>query len=715
MNANSVQSMVNTVSMTKVADYKLPNSIDQWQHEILQQFFEKFQTLPPQYSVDVVLSNTDENRGYAKGSVVVGGAGRKINFPVVVNDFMLSPFDVFVSENGRKQPVYLPATADHIDAELLSTDYGEPSTGPYSSYDEAISLKRPGGIPAKIPVIAEDISKFSAAPHKWRDYVLDSDMKTFIEKLAAQPELPAYFEQNSGQTLRDVIDMPTETANVPSNHIQGSLDYGDVIRAKKAVTIVDTMLFNPDKLVPITAGSVAELRTKKFPSLEDYLQSGDSQGLRRLASDMGQPITGLVIEVETPDSWNNGRTWFISAKGGYYSRAGHKYSSTTKMNSTDKVGTEDDYVFYGTDLSRSPVVADAVFQGLRHIRQIWAMTRPRYDRGFVDRHNGGETISNHGYHDSNSDAGFKPDLNAGVLVVYYDPASKTFKGYKPQGELFRMANINGNPVYVDDQHSSALITAPVQVPTPVSTVDAPEYRPVTNNKKYIVLIPEQAVVINLCFMHQIQSEEFLKPGDDIRRELINAGVDSVKVAAFDDGIYLTGKAIDPICQLMGIDKTAGFEPADAVAILKICGVDSDNIREAMTKAASGVEATIFGVRGDYVEPHEFIRLEKVARIKDILAEEIPRLKIDLIKAASLIEDPEAVDTVLSLNFINRENLMAYVEDIAKFDDVVQRLCQLLVASRMGLKPIDEAAVKSAIEGLDGVVKGLIEIRTSLGV
>jgi hypothetical protein len=69
--------------------------------------------------------------------------------------------------------------------------------------------------------------------------------------------------------------------------------------------------------------------------------------------------------------------------------------------------------------------------------------------------------------------------------------------------------------------------------------------------------------------------------------------------------------------------------------------------------------------------------------------------------------------MLSLNFINEDNLNDYIDQIQILQKVVGKLAAMLVASRMGLSDIDENATRKAIDGLDNVVKGLENIKLSI--
>jgi hypothetical protein len=107
-------------------------------------------------------------------------------------------------------------------------------------------------------------------------------------------------------------------------------------------------------------------------------------------------------------------------------------------------------------------------------------------------------------------------------------------------------------------------------------------------------------------------------------------------------------------------------------------------------------------------------MEKKARKKEIFRKMADILRTDTVKIASAIEDPEAVDNVLSLNFINEDNLTDYVGEIPNMKKSVTKLAGMLVASRMGLADIDEGATKKAIDGLEKVIDGLESVKMAMG-
>jgi hypothetical protein len=62
--------------------------------------------------------------------------------------------------------------------------------------------------------------------------------------------------------------------------------------------------------------------------------------------------------------------------------------------------------------------------------------------------------------------------------------------------------------------------------------------------------------------------------------------------------------------------------------------------------------------------------------------------------------------VLSLGFINPENLATYVGYLPTLDEAQRRLCELLIGSRIGLREVPEGSIERAIRALEDVIEGL---------
>lgn len=77
-----------------------------------------------------------------------------------------------------------------------------------------------------------------------------------------------------------------------------------------------------------------------------------------------------------------------------------------------------------------------------------------------------------------------------------------------------------------------------------------------------------------------------------------------------------------------------------------------------------------------------------------------------VKEAAAIPDPTAVDTVLSLGFINPENVLTFISYIPVLDEAQSKLCELLVSARLGAQDIPTSALERTVRGLEETLEGL---------
>lgn len=85
-------------------------------------------------------------------------------------------------------------------------------------------------------------------------------------------------------------------------------------------------------------------------------------------------------------------------------------------------------------------------------------------------------------------------------------------------------------------------------------------------------------------------------------------------------------------------------------------------------------------------------------------------KHGLTKLASYFDDMDTVDTVLSLNFVNSDNVDKFVQSIGKFSSVKEELLRLLLLSRLGNIEVPESILKQAVEILQKVIEGLQRLK-----
>lgn len=83
---------------------------------------------------------------------------------------------------------------------------------------------------------------------------------------------------------------------------------------------------------------------------------------------------------------------------------------------------------------------------------------------------------------------------------------------------------------------------------------------------------------------------------------------------------------------------------------------------------------------------------------------------EIVKIAANLEDAQSVDSVLSLGFVNPENISRFASAKPMLDELSHMLAKLLLASRLGMDDIPEESVRSAMEHLQRVIEGLDRLK-----
>lgn len=98
----------------------------------------------------------------------------------------------------------------------------------------------------------------------------------------------------------------------------------------------------------------------------------------------------------------------------------------------------------------------------------------------------------------------------------------------------------------------------------------------------------------------------------------------------------------------------------------------------------------------------------VREARNVEAYDVMREFLGLEKKAihEVAPDAETVDTVLSLGFINPENVAAFLQKIPELRETEARLGELLLLIRLGLQGIDDKPVQNALKSLNKVTEGL---------
>jgi len=277
----------------------------------------------------------------------------------------------------------------------------------------------------------------------------------------------------------------------------------------------------------------------------------------------------------------------------------------------------------------------------------------------------------------------------GPLTVV-DMKGRTFKVERGFGDFFTK----------EERESSAPMTAQPKMPGAPKQkrvyLDAHGFLEV---RKDIFVIPRKMCWVPMSGFNDVTAS----PGEWITKEA------AAKMELDPLTIHYTGIVYD--VSGAGLPKLALSERETKV-LLATAGVPLEKIAAILKRAKSPLKAKVHGV--DRLEP-KASKVSKNAKLIAKISSIVDGLKKNLIKeAADLPEDSDAtVDALLSLNFLNPNNLAKFVAYKPVFDKVLDYLAELTLASRLGLKDINEGSTVLAMSKLMEVCDGLHKLQASV--
>jgi hypothetical protein len=155
------------------------------------------------------------------------------------------------------------------------------------------------------------------------------------------------------------------------------------------------------------------------------------------------------------------------------------------------------------------------------------------------------------------------------------------------------------------------------------------------------------------------------------------------------------------------DQKSFLKTAQAEFLLVSMGLEPD-VATGVLKVAEHRKVKIAGLNP--IVPIATLRAQMTKQAMPEIANFPYHLRRNLVKEASVLDDADTADKVLATNFLNPENINMFSKYLPDFDQTAMKLAEMLVAARLGLKPVDEGAVERAMHGVDDVIEGLKLLR-----
>lgn len=169
---------------------------------------------------------------------------------------------------------------------------------------------------------------------------------------------------------------------------------------------------------------------------------------------------------------------------------------------------------------------------------------------------------------------------------------------------------------------------------------------------------------------------------------------TIEIRNTGDEYSISGRPVEKIGHTQFLDRE------EAEFILGTMGIGAEKLAEADKKKY----VKVAGAR-TIIPISEVIDRKDREAIK--LASKFPwHLKKDLTKEAAVLQDEDTVDKVLSLGFLNKDNIRNFAGYLPELERTTNKLADLLFASRCGLSTVPETAVESAMKNTDEILSGL---------
>lgn len=153
-----------------------------------------------------------------------------------------------------------------------------------------------------------------------------------------------------------------------------------------------------------------------------------------------------------------------------------------------------------------------------------------------------------------------------------------------------------------------------------------------------------------------------------------------------------------------------FVNRDEAEFLGVClGLSPNFVKQAMSQASKG-KCLSFNNTRMITPAYEKMAEAKASVRKSLAEVEVPVHNYFLAKEASILDDALTVDKILGLGFINAENIATFVDMLPALEETLSKLAELLVAIRIGLKDVPEVAVERMLFALEDVIRGLQSLK-----
>lgn len=650
----------------KRANAQLDENIENWPRQILVELYRQLPSIA-EYSPRVMMMKTDEARGTAFGCVVVASTSdsalsvvraadaKQAIIPVIVQDYELKPLDILLKSNGVMVPLteqrlrealFRPATF-----ELITNDFGDGSL-----YNMFYPPGRSGND------VGSGFGQ-NAAGASGVQTLFGRGMKTasfeLLESLG-----PTLLRPDLDRLSRSLEDTPGLLKQAAVNTV-----FLDALRevAKHSESATKTA-----EDVRAAAAAVFPVHVVQM----GYAPAHDAYWVKQASRDAVHPVTSILD------------------RGALLKFAGEEIVNTIDTSGTVTVSVDAKSDTHVPKETWKVVTEPGIYRvkdsdGI-HEYTGWVLPSLRDPDGV--------------------DVPMAVFTNGAVACV-----QDQIVGHRvATGVDLPSATPQGTGIFYATGGSSIVATVPLAVmgsEAGMNDDDSYIIKTLTGEDSRVRIVPGTKNVVTSGGEYFMPSDARFLSLDDEKSVTLLSTTDAV--AANKEASLLSDGAIDVIgngesfqLHFHGLPKLASVCPRnvghdEALFVLCLAGVSPDH---AISKLASCYHLTERFPGRDVTLLSDRYEAAKLASVEP--SQKVMALRQHLIKEAAVMPDVSSVDALLSLGFINSENVQLFVSRIPYLEKALSMVCELVLGSRLGMTELPEQAGSRAARGLDSAIQGL---------
>jgi hypothetical protein len=701
----------------------LSDAPESWQREVASEIFKQVPYVGD-YAVNVVIERVNPERGYGFGSAEISAKSDaptqeqetlpKVKIPLIIRDRQLQPLDVFM--DGKK--VY-PLSETRLHEHLFRTATFETSTRKPEDKGMSDQLMPParsdyGGSGTQSS--GEGVMGKFASEDSFRDMIMGQqrrlvdgirDGKSFFEAKAGMKK-----QANQGAWADEMND-PRFTAvsqkHMPMAKMGGSLL--DAISHTVPSEQVDAFL----SCVNDPAIKVAALRNPAFEATLLKIAGFESMGTEKTAAALVQAIKPNVVQLMKLGSGDFKVKWantgaFMPQETTMGPQEASEVSGSEKVQGIGPGGT----VTLSTNTAQKSSLDSEKIEAVKDFGfwKVWDAATNQEMTGWVMQIIDLEMHPLDLFVFKSEEGGWSvQDEMAGVQMQREASSlAQMSQGAQPQG----------NGVFLGGgSHPMAL--GPFTIQNGAASPDGgQEYHAETVWGEQVVLSPtpginaiqpigegHYAIPAEMTWL-PLEGEPILLARSPLDVDNVHAGQaaqGAVDVGSTGQGEFNLEGA--PVEKLAKADRQF-IKSAEAEFLLVGMGLSPFEARDVMARAEKGEKVKVAGLHT--ITPLATVHREMTKKAGVLLQHFPYHLRRNLVKEAAALEDSETADKILSMNFINPENISTFASYLPDLEETSTKLAEMLVASRLGLNQIPEDAVMSSMRNLEEVIDGVKQLQ-----